>query len=246
MHTLETKKSQTLTSVSSYPRVLVCKDCPAAKASIVSYRAVPHLLIGFQTPSSPLPEPDSASLSKHEWPGQGMTPWVITVPSQCWTPGAWACQYCLVTLAVWLPPELGPCLSRLRDSHPAHRLSTPAQSTCHSRTGLKCCRARVQCEQTDDAFRMWENVITQTGASCQTHTWSLTFALKESKQHVLGVLWARGTCQSKHGAASTVLRNPRTLQRAEGTQSVNPRQHPPYRILSMESDHRGRRWGLKK
>ena len=67
MHTLETKKSQTLTSpVSSYPRVLVCKDCPAAKASIVSYRAVPSLLIGFQTPSSPLPEPDSASLSKHE------------------------------------------------------------------------------------------------------------------------------------------------------------------------------------
>lgn len=177
-----------------------------------------------------------------------MTSWVITVASHCWTPVARACQHCLVTLvgSDYHPPELGPCLSRLGDGHLAHRLSTPAQSTRYSRTGLTCCQARAQCEQTEDSFRMWENVIIQTGASCQTHTWSLTFALKESKQLVLGVPWARGTCQSKHGTASTVLRNPRTLQRAESTQSVNPRQHPPYRTLSMESDHRGRRWGLNK
>ena len=176
-----------------------------------------------------------------------MTPWVITVASHCWTPVARAWQHCLVTLTGSITTPLNWAPAWVGSGTVIWPMGCPhQQSTRYSRTGLTCCQARAQCEQTEDSFRMWENVITQTGASCQTHTWSLTFALKESKQLVLGVPWARGTCQSKHGAASTLLRNPRTLQRAESTQSVNPRQHPPYRTLSMESDHRGRRWGLNK
>lgn len=112
---------------------------------------------------------------------------------------------------VWLLPPTG-LTAWAGSRHPLRpsRLSTPAQTTRYSWTELKRCQARGQCEQTEDSFRIWENVITQAGASCQTRTWRLTFsAPKESKQLALGVPGARGTRQSKHSAAGTAARNPR-------------------------------------
>lgn len=144
---------------SSHHWILISKDCLAAKAAHCPVLSSPSLLTGTQTPSSPfpwrLPFPNSSKPAR-EWPPG----WIS---EQNLLSGKQAHQHCLVIPSDWFLclNWLGECIW-LPNCLPRHRAHISHGQGENAAKGGPC-------EQTEGSFRMWKNVITQAGVSCQTH-----------------------------------------------------------------------------